>query len=78
MSINASFQHLDTGQRNEIFHAVHNAGNRFADTGTWSSLRRQEERQKMARKLAIRYGVKIATIELVYTYVLGRRARSAR
>lgn len=69
MSINARFEHLDSGQRNEIYHAVRNAGSTFGDSDNVFLLLGVPERKKMVRRLAIRFGVKQATIRDVYRHV---------
>jgi len=78
MSINARFEHLDSGQRNEIYHAVHGAGDTFGGSDNIYLLLRQPERKTMVRRMARRYGVKQWTIERVYIHLHEARASRRR
>lgn len=69
MSINARFEHLDSGQRNEIYHAVHGAGPGYGNSDNCFLLLSAPERRTMVRRMARRFGVKQATVEAVYAYL---------
>jgi|JI10StandDraft_1071094.scaffolds.fasta_scaffold221088_3 hypothetical protein len=78
MSINARFEHLDTGQRNHIYHAVRGAGSLLREGHDDARLLlRVSERRRMVRRMARRFGVKQATVEAVYIH-LHERNRTRR
>lgn len=77
MSINARFEHLDGGQRNEIFHAVHEAGRKYGGTDNTFLLLNDPGRKKVIRRMAIRFGVRENTIRDVYRHVWRKRVLAA-